>query len=157
MAAERNGGTAVCPGSYDPVTMGHLDIISRAANVFDNVVVGVVDQPVADPAQHDQVGQRGRPAVLPGEHVVDFAPRRRASAPDATAVAGGDRPAHPVRDAAGLAPDIQRLPDPVQHDGDDAEFHSFVASRLPGFRVVLAQRATGCYALSSFTQQSGEV
>jgi len=46
MAAERNGGTAVCPGSYDPVTMGHLDIIGRAANVFDNVVVGVVDQPV---------------------------------------------------------------------------------------------------------------
>jgi len=46
MVAERNGGTAVCPGSYDPVTMGHLDIISRAANVFDNVVVGVVNQPV---------------------------------------------------------------------------------------------------------------
>ena len=42
----RNGGTAVCPGSYDPVTFGHLDIIARTANVFDNVVVGVVDQPV---------------------------------------------------------------------------------------------------------------
>jgi pantetheine-phosphate adenylyltransferase len=46
MAAERNGGTAVCPGSYDPVTMGHIDIIGRAASVFDLVVVGVVDQPV---------------------------------------------------------------------------------------------------------------
>jgi pantetheine-phosphate adenylyltransferase len=44
--AERNGGTAVCPGSYDPVTFGHLDIIGRAANVFDNLIVGVVDQPV---------------------------------------------------------------------------------------------------------------
>jgi pantetheine-phosphate adenylyltransferase len=44
--AERNGGTAVCPGSYDPVTHGHLDIISRTANVFDNVIVGVVDSPV---------------------------------------------------------------------------------------------------------------
>jgi pantetheine-phosphate adenylyltransferase len=44
--AERNGGTAVCPGSYDPVTFGHLDIIGRAASVFDNLVVGVVDQPV---------------------------------------------------------------------------------------------------------------
>ena len=42
----KNGGTAVCPGSYDPVTLGHLDIISRAARVFDNVVVGVVNQPV---------------------------------------------------------------------------------------------------------------
>jgi pantetheine-phosphate adenylyltransferase len=36
----------VCPGSYDPVTFGHLDIIARAAQVFDNLVVGVVDQPV---------------------------------------------------------------------------------------------------------------
>jgi pantetheine-phosphate adenylyltransferase len=44
--AAKNGGTAVVPGSYDPVTFGHLDIISRAANVFDNVVVGVVNQPV---------------------------------------------------------------------------------------------------------------
>ena len=44
--AEKNGGTAVCPGSYDPVTHGHLDIITRAARVFDNLVVGVVDQPV---------------------------------------------------------------------------------------------------------------
>jgi len=44
--APRNGGTAVLPGSYDPVTLGHLDIIGRAASVFDNVVVGVVNQPV---------------------------------------------------------------------------------------------------------------
>jgi len=43
---EKNGGTAVLPGSYDPVTFGHLDIISRAANAFDNVIVGVVNQPV---------------------------------------------------------------------------------------------------------------
>ena len=39
-------GIAVCPGSYDPVTMGHLDIISRTASVFDEVIVAVVDQPV---------------------------------------------------------------------------------------------------------------
>ena len=32
----------VCPGSYDPVTNGHLDIIGRAARVFDRVVVGIV-------------------------------------------------------------------------------------------------------------------
>ncbi len=35
---------AVCPGSYDPVTNGHVDIITRAARVFDTVVVGVVGQ-----------------------------------------------------------------------------------------------------------------
>jgi pantetheine-phosphate adenylyltransferase len=37
---------AVCPGSYDPVTNGHIDIITRAARVFDKVVVGVVNRPV---------------------------------------------------------------------------------------------------------------
>ncbi len=37
-----NGGTAICPGSYDPVTNGHLDIIGRTARVFDRVVVGIV-------------------------------------------------------------------------------------------------------------------
>ena len=37
---------AVCPGSYDPVTHGHLDIITRASRVFDKVVVGVVGQSV---------------------------------------------------------------------------------------------------------------
>jgi pantetheine-phosphate adenylyltransferase len=36
--------TAICPGSYDPVTNGHLDIIGRAAKVFDRVIVGVVGQ-----------------------------------------------------------------------------------------------------------------
>ena len=41
-----NGRVAICPGTYDPVTNGHLDIIARAANVFDRVVVGVVNQPV---------------------------------------------------------------------------------------------------------------
>jgi pantetheine-phosphate adenylyltransferase len=32
---------AVCPGSFDPVTNGHIDIIGRAANLFDEVVVAV--------------------------------------------------------------------------------------------------------------------
>ena len=39
-------GTVVCPGSYDPVTNGHLDIIGRASAVFDRVVVGVVNNPI---------------------------------------------------------------------------------------------------------------
>jgi pantetheine-phosphate adenylyltransferase len=46
VSASKNGGVAVVPGSYDPVTFGHLDIISRAANAFDNVIVAVVDHPV---------------------------------------------------------------------------------------------------------------
>ena len=37
---------AVCPGSYDPITNGHLDVISRASELFDEVVVGVVNMPI---------------------------------------------------------------------------------------------------------------
>jgi pantetheine-phosphate adenylyltransferase len=37
--------TAICPGSYDPVTFGHIDVITRAAAIFDRVVVGVVRAP----------------------------------------------------------------------------------------------------------------
>lgn len=37
---------AICPGSYDPVTNGHLDIIGRASRTFDKVVVGVVNKPM---------------------------------------------------------------------------------------------------------------
>ncbi len=40
-----DGRTVICPGSYDPVTYGHLDIIERAAKVFAKVIVGVVNLP----------------------------------------------------------------------------------------------------------------
>ena len=45
MAPEK-AGTAVCPGSYDPITFGHLDIITRASAVFEHLVVAVVNQSV---------------------------------------------------------------------------------------------------------------
>jgi len=41
--------TAIYPGTYDPVTNGHVDVITRAAAIFDRVVVGVVGAP-----QHKQ-------------------------------------------------------------------------------------------------------
>jgi pantetheine-phosphate adenylyltransferase len=37
---------AVCPGSYDPITNGHLDVIRRAAGLWDEVVVAVVNRSV---------------------------------------------------------------------------------------------------------------
>jgi pantetheine-phosphate adenylyltransferase len=37
--------TAIYPGTYDPVTNGHIDVIRRAAKVFDRLVVGVVREP----------------------------------------------------------------------------------------------------------------
>lgn len=43
------GSTVVCPGSYDPVTYGHLDVIERAASRFSEVVVAVVGNPSKQP------------------------------------------------------------------------------------------------------------
>ena len=37
--------TAIAPGTYDPVTNGHVDVLTRAAGIFDRVVVGVVGSP----------------------------------------------------------------------------------------------------------------
>lgn len=37
--------TAICPGSFDPPTLGHVDVIRRAARMFDHVVVAVVRAP----------------------------------------------------------------------------------------------------------------
>jgi pantetheine-phosphate adenylyltransferase len=37
--------TAIAPGTYDPVTNGHVDVLTRAAGIFDRVVVGVVNSP----------------------------------------------------------------------------------------------------------------
>jgi pantetheine-phosphate adenylyltransferase len=36
---------AICPGTFDPITYGHLDVISRASLMYDTVIVGVVNLP----------------------------------------------------------------------------------------------------------------
>jgi pantetheine-phosphate adenylyltransferase len=41
--------TALCPGSYDPPTNGHIDVIERAARYFDSVVVAVIANPSKEP------------------------------------------------------------------------------------------------------------
>ena len=41
--------TAVYPGSFDPITNGHLDIIGRAAAVFERLVIGVLENPRKSP------------------------------------------------------------------------------------------------------------
>lgn len=51
---------AICPGSFDPVTLGHLDIISRAARLFDEVIVAV---PV-NPAKHASFSVEERMELL---------------------------------------------------------------------------------------------
>lgn len=44
-----NERLAICPGSFDPITFGHLDIIQRAAKVFDHVIVAVFNNQSKSP------------------------------------------------------------------------------------------------------------
>ena len=41
---------AICPGSFDPVTLGHMDIIRRASKMFDEVIVAVLVNPSKQPS-----------------------------------------------------------------------------------------------------------
>ena len=43
------GLTALCPGTFDPVTNGHLDVVGRAADLFESVVVAVIENPSKAP------------------------------------------------------------------------------------------------------------
>ena len=40
-----NNRIAICPGTFDPITFGHLDVIGRASAMYDEVIVGVVNIP----------------------------------------------------------------------------------------------------------------
>jgi pantetheine-phosphate adenylyltransferase len=68
---------AVCPGSYDPITNGHLDVIRRTAALYDEVVVAVVNRSVRKSATlfgiEERVGFIERAtADLPGVRVQPF-------------------------------------------------------------------------------------
>jgi pantetheine-phosphate adenylyltransferase len=43
------GLTALCPGTFDPVTNGHLDVVGRAADLFESVIVAVLENPSKTP------------------------------------------------------------------------------------------------------------
>ncbi len=49
--------TAIYPGTFDPVTLGHIDVATRAAKMFDTVVLAVADSPGKKP--HFDLQQRG--------------------------------------------------------------------------------------------------
>jgi len=64
---------AVCPGSFDPVTLGHVDVVRRAAGMFDEVVVAVAHNSAKSPLLTADVRMRlVRDAVagIPGVRVV---------------------------------------------------------------------------------------
>ena len=46
--------TAVYPGTFDPVTNGHMDVIRRAAELFDQVIIGVLHNSVKTPLFSDE-------------------------------------------------------------------------------------------------------
>jgi pantetheine-phosphate adenylyltransferase len=69
------GLTALCPGTFDPVTNGHIDIIERAAARFDGVVVGVLENPAKEPlfGLEDRVAMlKEATAHLDGVEVASF-------------------------------------------------------------------------------------
>lgn len=41
--------TAICPGTFDPITNGHLDIVKRSRDIFDHVIVAVTTNPKKEP------------------------------------------------------------------------------------------------------------
>lgn len=81
---------AVYPGSFDPVTLGHLDILDRAALIFDRIVVGVLANSTKEPLftvaerielLRDTVGQNPRVTVTSFNGLtVDFARAQSATA-----------------------------------------------------------------------------
>jgi pantetheine-phosphate adenylyltransferase len=62
---------AVCPGSYDPVTHGHVDVITRAALMFDELIVAVVN-----------ASMRKSHALFSAEDRIDFIERATAHLPN---------------------------------------------------------------------------
>ncbi len=58
---------AVVPGTFDPITAGHFDVISRAAQIFDEVVVAV-----AKSAKKSPIFDLGNPSGFGGKAVADL-------------------------------------------------------------------------------------
>jgi pantetheine-phosphate adenylyltransferase len=69
------GLTALCPGTFDPVTNGHLDIIERATQTFEAVVVAVLENPAKRPmfSLDERVTMLEKAcASMPGVEVASF-------------------------------------------------------------------------------------
>src|SRR6202034_3991133 len=80
----------IYPGTFDPITYGHLDVLGRAARLFDRVTVAVADNPGKEPLfTAEQRLEMLRPNIAAFEHValttfggllVDFARAQKADA-----------------------------------------------------------------------------
>lgn len=84
---------AIYPGTFDPITIGHIDIIKRAADIFDHLIIGVAEDTVKSPIFSlkervtiakeeikDSIKTKARIEVMPFKGLlVDFAKNRKAS------------------------------------------------------------------------------
>lgn len=69
MSAARHR-TAVYPGTFDPITNGHIDLVDRAAKLFDRLVIGVAESPGKGPAMPLELRVRlARDAIAHHPHV----------------------------------------------------------------------------------------
>ena len=76
---------AVYPGSFDPVTLGHIDIIQRTSKMFDKVIIGVLKNRSKSPlftANQANVIVRGLRAITDFEYELQMAQTNRVIAPE---------------------------------------------------------------------------
>ena len=108
--------TAVCPGSFDPITLGHLDVFARGAAMFDRLVVLIVH----NPGKHPSLDLDERAALVraalddSGLHRVEVSTLARGLLVDACRERGATVVLKGVRDAQDLA--YERPMAYVNHD-----------------------------------------
>src|SRR5262249_24994126 len=81
---------AICPGTFDPVTYGHLDLVGRALKIFDRVIVAVAENAGKDPlftleermdmVRHSTAKLRGVTVETFDGLVVEYAMKKKALA-----------------------------------------------------------------------------
>lgn len=135
---------AICPGSFDPVTNGHIDIIERASEMFDEVVVVAMTN----------YSKKGSYSFSP-EQRADLLKKATAHLPNVTVDAYDGLVADYARDN-----DIKVLVKGLRALSDfDSEFQQALANRKlnPNLETVfIATRAENMYLSSSLVRQIGE-
>ncbi len=115
------GSVAVCPGTFDPITAGHLDIIDRSRQLFGTVVIGVASNPAKAPlfsldervsfVSEAIAGRAGLEVATFDELLVDFARKHesRVIVKGLRATSDFEREFQMAQFARRLAPEIETL------------------------------------------------
>ncbi len=149
MTLDRGGVTAIYPGSFDPITNGHLDLIERGAKLFDRLVVAILGNESKQPLfTVEERIEMAREAVRGFSNVgvdsfegllVDFAAARRASVilRGIRAISDYEYELQMALMNRRLAPDIETVFLMA------AEAYSFLSSRLVKEVITLGGNITG--------------